>query len=108
MAELEKERVKLAKRDRKEANGLLDAVEAQDVPRVAHLLAIGVNPNARIDNAHPCSVKGLPDGTSGLSIAIYRGNITIARLLLKAGASTELADVENKTAHARPAPVVAN
>ena len=56
---VEKERVKLAKRDRKEANGLLDAVEAQDVPRVAHLLAIGVNPNARIDNAHPCSVKGL-------------------------------------------------
>ena len=39
-AELEKERVKLAKRDRKEANGLFDAVGAQDVPRVTHLLAI--------------------------------------------------------------------
>ena len=49
MAELEKERVKLARRDRKEANGLLDAVNAQDVPRVTHLLAIGVNPDARID-----------------------------------------------------------
>ena len=41
MAELEEERVKLAKRDRKEANGLLDAVVAQDVPRVTHLLEIG-------------------------------------------------------------------
>jgi hypothetical protein len=40
-AELEEERVKLAKRDRKEANGLLDAVVAQDVPRVTHLLEIG-------------------------------------------------------------------
>ena len=44
MAELEKERVKLAKRDRKEANGLLDAVHAEDEPRVTHMLAIGVNP----------------------------------------------------------------
>ena len=34
MAELERERVKLAKRDRKEANGLIDAVNAQDEPIV--------------------------------------------------------------------------
>ena len=96
MAELEKERVKLAKRDRKEANGLLDAVEAQDVPRVTHLLAIGVNPNARIDYAHPCRVKGWPDGASALAITITIGNVPIVRLLLEAGASTELADVKTK------------
>jgi len=42
--ELEKERVKLAKRDRKEANELLGAVHAEDEPRVTHMLAIGVNP----------------------------------------------------------------
>ena len=97
MAELEKERVKLAKRDRKEANGLFDAVGAQDVPRVTHLLAIGVNPDARIDNAHPCSVKVWPNGASALAIAIGRGNVPIARLLLEAGASTELADVKTNT-----------
>jgi ankyrin repeat protein len=96
MAELEAERVKLAKRERKEANGLLDAVGAQDVPRVTHLLAIGVNPDARIDNAHPCSVKVWPNGASALAIAIGRGNVPIARLLLEAGASTELAVVERK------------
>ena len=88
---------RLAKRDRKEANGLLDAVIAQDVPRVTHLLAIGVNPDARIDNAHPCSVKGWKDGDCALSIAIFAGNIPIARLLLEAGASTELVGVKEKT-----------
>ena len=97
MAELEKERVKLAKKDRAEANGLLDAVYAHDVPRVTHLLAIGVNPDARIDNAHPCSVKGWKDGDSALLIAIFAGNIPIARLLLEAGASTELVGVKGKT-----------
>jgi len=88
---------RLAKRGRKEANGLLDAVIAQDVPRVTHLLAIGVNPDARIDNAHPCSVKGWKDGDCALSIAIFAGNIPIARLLLEAGASTELVGVKEKT-----------
>ena len=73
MAELEKERVKLAKRDRKEANGLLDAVEAQDVPRVTHLLAIGVNPDARIDQAHPCSVKGWRMVTAHCRLRSLRG-----------------------------------
>ena len=97
MAELEAERVKLAKRDRKEANALLDAVFAEDVPRVTHLLAIGVNPDARIDTAQPCSVKGWMDGESALAIAITIGNVPIARLLLEAGASMELADVKTKT-----------
>ena len=82
--------------DNKEANGLLDAVRTQDVPRVTHLLAIGVNPDARIDKAHPWCVKGLSDGTSALSIAIMDGNLPMARLLLEAGASTELATVETK------------
>ena len=99
MAELEKERVKLAKKDRAEANGLLDAVYAHDVPRVTHLLAIGVNPDAVVDYLYkrPCTVKeGYPDGASALSIAIFRGNTRTARLLYKAGANIEIAVGEDK------------
>ena len=96
MAELEAAKLELAKQDRAAANGLLDAVAEQDVPRVTHLLAIGVNPNAVIDIAHPCGGEGYPDGTSALTIALAGGNVPIARLLLAAGASTELAEVKRK------------
>ena len=49
MAELEKERAKLAKQDRKEANGLLEKVIEDDEPRVKQKLGVGANPDAFID-----------------------------------------------------------
>ena len=100
MAELAAAAVKLAKKDREEANALLDRVIEQDLPRVKQLLGLGTNPDALIDQAHPCSrctigAEDVPNGTSALTITIVRNNLAIARQLLKAGASTELADVRS-------------
>ena len=49
MAELARARVKLAKKEREEANGLLDKVIEEDEPRVKQKLGVGVNPDAFID-----------------------------------------------------------
>ena len=43
------EAVKLAKKERKEANGLLEKVIEEDEPRVKQKLGVGVNPDAFID-----------------------------------------------------------
>ena len=86
MAELEAERVKLARRDRKEANGLLDAVNAQDVPRVTHLLAIGVNPDARVDNARGGAV--FFGAVSTRPVSAYCSIAAFASVLLMVDMST--------------------
>ena len=41
--------MKLAKKERKEANGLLEKVIEEDEPRVKQKLGVGVNPDAFID-----------------------------------------------------------
>ena len=97
MSKLAAAKLELAKKDRKEANDLLYKVIVGDEPRVKQLLGVGVNPDAFIDSANPCrGGKGLSDGMSALSIAIVKGYIRLARYLLKAGASTELAIVKSK------------
>ena len=91
MAEVEKERVKLAKKDRKEANELLVAVGKQDEARVRRLLGIGHNPDAAESATRPSGVREMKDGWSALVLALMQGNLVIARLLLVAGATVDVA-----------------
>ena len=91
MAEAEKARIKLAKQDRKEANELLVAVGKEDVARVRLLLGIGYNPDAMESASRSSGVKGMEDGQSALRLALRRGNLVIARLLLVAGATVDRA-----------------
>lgn len=63
------------------ANGLLDAVRADDTVRVQELLAARTNPNSRDE-----------DGTSALAWAAMRVNVPLTRALLRAGADPNLAN----------------
>ena len=91
MAEAEKARVKLAKQDQKEANELLVAVGKQDEARVRRLLGIGHDPDGSESATRPSGVQGMKDGESALCLALRVGNLVIARMLLVAGATLELA-----------------
>ena len=71
---------------------LLDKVIEEDEPRVKQLLGVGVNPDALIDHANPCSrIRQILDGTSALTIAISNGNIPIARPSSMRGRATGVA-----------------
>ena len=91
MAEAEKARVKLAKQDRKEANELLVAVGKEDEARVRRLLGIGHDPDGSESATRPSGVQGMRDGGSALRLALMLGNLVIARLLLVAGATMDVA-----------------
>ena len=109
MAELEEARVKLAKQDRKEANELLVAVGKQDEARVRRLLGIGHDPDGSESATRPSGVQGMKDGDSALRLALRLGNLVIARLLLVAGATVDVAMGTSsfqivKTAFSRDAP----
>ena len=86
----EKARVKLAKQDRKEANDLLVAVGKEDEARVRRLLGIGHDPDGSESATRPSGVQGITDGDSALMLALRRGNLVIARLLLVAGATVDV------------------
>ena len=90
MAEAEKARVKLAKQDQKEANELLVAVGKEDEARVRRLLGIGHDPDGSESATRPSGVQGMEDGWSALCLALRRGNVVIARLLLVAGATVDV------------------
>jgi ankyrin repeat protein len=81
-------------------NALLEATEQQDAPRVRAMIEGAANANAVVDKVHPPRVPPCHgdwakwDGWSALKLACYiggsTGDLNIARLLLEAGASTEL------------------
>ena len=81
-------------------NALLEATEQQDAPRVRAMIEGAANANAVVDKVHPPRVPPRHgdwakwDGWSALKLACYiggsTGDLNIARLLLEAGASTEL------------------
>ena len=77
-------------KDRVEANGLLVAVNANNEPLVRRMLGVGANPDAQEDATHPSGVKCW-DGDSALYLALDQKNLVIARLLLEAGATVNLA-----------------
>jgi ankyrin repeat protein len=84
-------------RERAEMNALLVATDQKDAPRVRAMIEGAANPDAVVDKAH---LPRMPrrggrdwaerDGRSALFIACFFADLTIARLLLEAGASTEL------------------
>ena len=75
----------------------LVATDQKDAPRVRVMIEGAANPDAVVDKAH---LPRMPrrggrdwaelDGWSALYIACFFADLTIARLLLEAGASTEL------------------
>ena len=91
MSESELLKKKQDKLDRKEFNGTLVAVGEEDEPLVGRLMATGSNPDAVEDAKHPSGVKGMKDGWSALLLALMRKNLIIARELLAAGATVDLA-----------------
>ena len=78
-------------------NALLVATDQKDAPRVRAMIEGAANPDAVVDKAH---VPQMPmrgggdwaaaDGWSALLFACHYADLTIAKLLLEAGASTEL------------------
>jgi ankyrin repeat protein len=84
-------------RERAEMNALLVATDQKDAPRVRAMIEGAANPDAVVDKAH---VPQMPrrggrdwakfDGWSALLMACFYADLTIAKLLLEAGASTEL------------------
>ena len=84
-------------RERAEMNALLLATDQKDAPRVRAMIEGAANPDAVVDKAH---VPQMPmrgggdwaaaDGWSALLFACHYADLTIAKLLLEAGASTEL------------------
>ena len=84
-------------RERAEMNALLVATDQQDAQRVRAMIEGAANPDAVVDKAHtPRTPRrdggdwAALDGTSALYIALGSADLAIARLLLEAGASTEL------------------
>jgi hypothetical protein len=79
-------------------NALLVATDQKDAPRVRAMIEAAANPDAVVDKAHapltpPMRGGGdwaVLDGKSALFIACFSADLTIAKLLLEAGASTEL------------------
>ena len=84
------------KQDRKKANELLVAVGKQDVSRVRRLLDAGHKPDAVESGTRPSGVAGMEDSFTALLLAFMRTNMVIARLLLIAGATVDLAMSEDK------------
>ena len=91
MSESELLQNKQDKLDRKEFNRTLVAVGEENEPLVGRLMATGSNPDAVEDAKHPSGVKGMKDGWSALLLALLRKNLIIARELLAAGATVDLA-----------------
>ena len=84
-------------RERAEMNALLVATDQKDAPRVRAMIEGAANPDAVVDKAHGPRVPRRDggdwaewDGYSALFIACDYADLAIARLLLEAGASTEL------------------
>jgi hypothetical protein len=84
-------------RERAEMNALLVAVDQKDAARVRAMIEGAANPDAVVDKAHTPRMPrrggrdwAKLDGYSALYIACFFADLTIARLLHEAGASTEL------------------
>ena len=78
-------------------NALVVATDQEDTSRVRAMIEGAANPDAVVDKAHlPLTPMregrdwAVWDGKSALLIACFSADLTIARLLLEAGASTEL------------------
>ena len=84
-------------RERAEMNALLVATDQEDTPCVRAMIEGTANPDAVVDKAHVPRVPRRDgrdwaewDRWSALVIACCSADLTIAMLLLEAGASTEL------------------
>ena len=64
------EKQKQDKRDRKEFNRTLVAVDKEDEPLVGRLMATGSNPDAVEDAKHRSGAKGMIDRLSALLLAL--------------------------------------
>jgi len=72
------------------ANRLILAVWQKKIALVRHILESGVSPDAAEDPAIPSGAGGLEKGGNALCLAIALNSIGIVRVLLEAGADTEV------------------
>ena len=91
-------------RERAEMNALLVATDQKDAALVRAMIEGAANPDAVVDKAHGPRMPRRDggdwakwDGNIALLIACCYADLTIARLLLEAGASTELRVYKNGT-----------